>query len=237
MTKKDFELLQQGLPPVSDEVLECLTIHNYDFLALDEVETLQFAKEEEILGAFKNYLENGRIVVGNYKGMSDCGLMLLGNIKLDRHLRPKNSDYFLNLPSFFHSSALIDRIHGFIEGWELFRFNEDLKVKGIALNTEYFSEILHLLRTSSHYSDIIDQCLDIPSSADTSDTKAVKKMCCAYLKLLYPHVQNPNDIPKSEFVSYILNPAMQKRAIIRKQLSEIDQEFLPDMPDIKNLDS
>jgi ATP-dependent Lon protease len=70
--------------------------------------------------------------------MSDCGLMLLGNIKLDRHLRPKNSDYFLNLPSFFHSSALIDRIHGFIEGWELFRFNEDLKVKGIALNTEYF---------------------------------------------------------------------------------------------------
>lgn len=209
------------------------TIHNYDFLALDEVETLQFAREEEILGAFKNYLENGRIVVGNYKGLSDCGLMLLGNITLDKRLRPKNRDYFLNLPSFFHSSALIDRIHGFIEGWELYRFNEDLKVKGMALNTEYFSEILHLLRTQTHFAEIIDQCLSIPLSADTRDTKAVKKMCCAYLKLLYPHAQNPQDIPPQEFIDYILQPALQKRAIIRQQLSEIDQEYSAQMPDIR----
>ncbi len=208
-------------------------IHNYDFLALDEVETLQFAKEEEILGAFKNYLENGRIVVGNYTGLSDCGLMLLGNIKLDRHLRPRNRNYFLNLPPFFHSSALVDRIHGFIEGWELFRFNENLKVKGMALNTEYLSEIMHRLRRSPRYSEIIDECLTIPHSADTRDTKAIKKMCTAYLKLLYPHIQSPKDISREEFIKFILNPAIQKRAIIRQQLAELDQEYSADLPEIK----
>lgn len=64
-------------------------IHHYDLLALDEIETLQFSREEDILGAFKNYLENGKIVVGNYQGISDCGLMLLGNIALNRAMQPK----------------------------------------------------------------------------------------------------------------------------------------------------
>jgi len=208
-------------------------IHNYDFLALDEIETLKFAQEEELLGAFKNYLENGRIVIDKYKGVSDCGLMLLGNIKLDKSMKPKNRDYFLNLPSFFHASALIDRIHGFIEGWHLYRFNEDLKVKGYALNSEYFSEILHILRTSSYHSAIIDQCLELPNSADTRDTKAVKKICTAYLKLLYPHAKEVSDIPHNEFVSFVFEPSMAKRSIIRQQLSEIDQEYSPLMPDIR----
>lgn len=208
-------------------------IQNYDFLALDEIETLKFASEEEILGAFKNYLENGRIIIDKYKGTSTCGLMLLGNIKLDRNLKPKSRDYFLNLPDFFHSSALIDRIHGFVEGWDLFRFNEDMKVKGMALNSEFFSEIMHLLRTSPYHSNIIDECLELPSSADTRDTKAVKKICSGYLKLLYPHAQSCNDIPREEFVKYVFEPAMGKRAIIRQQLSEIDSEYSPNMPDIK----
>ncbi len=208
-------------------------IHNYDFLALDEIETLKFAQEEELLGAFKNYLENGRIVIDKFKGVSDCGLMLLGNIRLDKSLRPKNRDYFLNLPSFFHSSALIDRIHGFIEGWHLFRFNEDLKVKGYALNSEFFSEVLHLLRTSSYHSNIVDQILELPTSADTRDTKAVKKMCTAYLKLLYPHAKEIGDIPRNEFISFVFEPSMAKRAIVRQQLSEIDSEYSSVMPDIQ----
>ncbi len=208
-------------------------IHNYDFLALDEVETLSFSNEEEILGAFKNYLENGKIVVGNYSSISDCGLIMLGNIKLDRRLKPRHRNFFLGLPPYFHSSAFIDRIHGFIEGWEMFRFNENLKMVGIALNTEYFSEILHQLRKDNTGSYIVSSYLEIPHSADTRDVKAVKKLCNAYLKLLYPHAKNRMDIPKDDFIKYILNPALEKRAVIRQQLSELDPEYSPDMPDIK----
>lgn len=208
-------------------------IHHYDFLVLDEIETLGFSNEEETLGAFKNYLENGKIVVANYTGRSDCGLMMLGNIRLDKRMRPRNKNFFIGLPQFFQSSAFVDRIHGFIEGWDLFRFNENMKMKGISLNTEYFSEMLHLMRHEHQYTAIVDEMLEIPKSADTRDTKAVKKLCSAYLKLIFPHVTKPDDISAIEFDQYVLKPAMQKRAVIRQQLSELDLEYSPEMPEIK----
>jgi len=210
-------------------------IHHYDFLCLDESETMKFSHEEEMLGAFKNYLENGKIVVGGYTGRSDCGLMILGNIKLDRRHKPLNPNYFSGLPQFFHSSAFIDRIHGFIEGWEIFRFNENLKVKGFTLNTEYLSEIMHLLRGESIYSAIVDDLLIIPYGADTRDVKAVKKLCAAYMKLLFPHARVASDVPRNEFVEFVLNPALHRRGVIRFQLAEMDLEYGPDMPDIRVL--
>ncbi|MFA7542853.1 MAG: BREX system Lon protease-like protein BrxL [Candidatus Cloacimonadaceae bacterium] len=211
-------------------------IHHYDFLALDEIETLQFAQEEDLLGAFKNYLENGKIVVGNYQSISDCGLMLLGNIALTKALQPRHRLFFKDLPSFFQSSALIDRIHGFIPGWQLFRFTEDLKLTGYALNSEYFAEILHHLRFDTTYAEIIKARLDIPKTADTRDTKAVIKLATAYLKLLYPHALKPEDVPKTEFEQFILQPAMNARGIIRRQLAEMDSEYSPFMPEIKSRD-
>ncbi len=207
-------------------------IHHYDFIALDEIETLSFSREEEILGAFKNYLENGKIAVGNYSSRSDCGLMMLGNIKLDHRLRPRYRNFLTGLPDFFHSSAFVDRIHGFIEGWHIFRFNEDLKIKGLALNSEYYSEIMHCLRKDQIYYQIVEEMLTIPSSADTRDTKAVKKMCSAYLKIIFPHVERSKDISVNDFREFVLNPALQKRAIIRQQLAELDSEYSPEMPDI-----
>lgn len=207
-------------------------IHHYDFLALDEVETLQFAKEEDILGAFKNYLENGKIVVGNYQNISDCGLMLLGNIPLNSRFQPKDRLFFAHLPAFLRSSALIDRIHGFIPGWNLFRFTEDLKLRGLALNSEYFSEIMHLLRFETSFYDIVKEALVIPPNADTRDTKAVQKLCSAYLKLLYPHVIDITEIPREEFSELVLKPALRSRGIIRRQLAEMDSEFNPQMPEI-----
>ncbi|MDD2228408.1 MAG: BREX system Lon protease-like protein BrxL [Candidatus Cloacimonetes bacterium] len=208
-------------------------IHNYDFLALDEVETIQFSNDEDILGAFKNYLENGKIVVGQYKNVSDCGLMLLGNISLNRQLQPRHEDFFAHLPKFFHSSALVDRIHGFIPGWILFRFTEDLKLRGYALNTEYFSEIMHLLRCQTESGQIVQEALQIPQNADTRDTKAVIKLCTAYMKLLFPHVRSLEEIAPETFKDYILTPALRSRGIIRQQLATMDAEFSPEMPDIK----
>jgi ATP-dependent Lon protease len=59
-------------------------ITHYDFVALDEIETIKFSDENELQGALKNYLEFGNFSVANYKGVSSAGFMLLGNIPLSR---------------------------------------------------------------------------------------------------------------------------------------------------------
>lgn len=208
-------------------------IEKYDFVTLDEIETIKFSDENELQGALKNYLESGKFTIADYNGVSSAGMMLLGNIKLTSDKKPVHHDYFKMLPQFFHSSALMDRFHGFIEGWNLVRINEDLILKGYALNVEYFSEILHILRNDSNYSKIVGDLISIPKGADTRDKKAIVKLSTAYLKLLFPHINNSDQIDRDEFYNYCLKPAIDKRQIIRKQLSIMDPEYKDVLPDIR----
>lgn len=207
-------------------------IPSYEFVSLDEVKTISFDNPEEIQGALKNYMEQGSFTVGKSKLTSLAGMILLGNIDLDMNRRPINNHYFEELPEAFQDHALIDRFHGFIEGWYLPRISEDLKLNGYSLNVEYFSEILSYSRNLSFYSAIVKELLDIPKNADTRDTNAIIKMCSGYLKLLYPHVRTAEDISPREFKMMCFDPAFEKRKIIRQQLAAIDREFTDKMPDI-----
>lgn len=207
-------------------------IPSYEFVSLDEVKTISFDNPEEIQGALKNYMEQGSFTVGKSKLTSLAGMILLGNIDLDASKRPINNHYFEELPEAFQDHALIDRFHGFIEGWYLPRISEDMKLNGYSLNVEYFSEILSHCRNLSFYSAIVKEILDIPKNADTRDTNAVIKMCSAYLKLLYPNVRTASDINPKEFKMMCFDPAFAKRRIIRQQLAAIDREFTDKMPDI-----
>jgi len=208
-------------------------ITRYDFVTLDEIENIKFTDVNELRGALKNYLESGYFSIGNYRGVSSSGFMLLGNIPLSKDKRPVNKKYFANLPNFFQDSALLDRFHGFIEGWKLPRMREDLKLRGYALNVEYFSEVLHNLRKIPDFNGIVGSILDMPKNADTRDTKAILRICTAYLKLLFPHVSEERDIDKKDFETYCLKPAINMRRIIKEQISLIDSEFSNTLPDIK----
>ncbi|MFO7881758.1 MAG: BREX system Lon protease-like protein BrxL [Kosmotogaceae bacterium] len=207
-------------------------IMRYDFIAMDEAQTIKFSSPHEVAAGLKTYLESGKFTVANYSDSSHASFILLGNIKLDQHKNPTTNKYFSHLPGIFNESALLDRFHGFIEGWKLPRIREDLIVKGYALNVEYFSEILHSLRTESKYRIFIDELLDVPRNADTRDTKAIKRISTGYLKLLFPHVNSANDIPVRHFELYCLRPALRMRGIIRNQIHYIDEEYNPEIPNI-----
>ncbi|MGI6684592.1 MAG: BREX system Lon protease-like protein BrxL [Bacillota bacterium] len=212
-------------------------IPSYEFVSMDEVKTILFENKEELQGALKNYLESGTFTVGKSKQTSSAGLILLGNIELDQNRKPVHKRYFDELPDVFHDTALLDRFHGFIEGWYLPRITEDLKLSGYTLNVEYFSELLSYLRTESKYSMTVTEWLSIPRNADTRDTTAIIRMASAYMKLLFPHVAKKDDITMEEFKTYCFDPAFEKRRIIRQQLSIMDMEYHDVMPDIRIRDN
>ena len=103
--------------------------------------------------------------------------------------------------------------------------NDDLKVSGWALNSEYFCSILHELRGDMTYRAVVDDLIDVPDGADTRDTEAVKRIATAYLKLLFPHVQNSSDITAYDFKRYCLDRARKMRDTIRYQLGLLDVEY------------
>jgi len=205
----------------------------YDFVTMDEIQTITFSDAAEIQAALKSYLEFGYTTVANVKLESQAGLIIMGNISLSKDKKPIHLKYFSELPETFKESALLDRFHGFIEGWKLPRISEDLKINGWTLNVEYFSEILHQLREKSIFSSIVNDLISVPAKADTRDTTAVKRLTTAYLKLLFPHINSSSDINIEEFKNYCLYPAIEKRQIIRSQIHLIDEEFSEEMPDLK----
>lgn len=207
----------------------------YDMVAFDEIQTITFSDNSEMQSFLKNYLEYGRATIDNYEFMSECGLMLLGNILLTDNNEPISHNYFETLPEVFRESALLDRFHGMIEGWLLPRVNIDMALHDWTLNVEFFSEVLHQLRTESVYSHIVDDLVEIPNGADMRHTKAIKRTATAYLKLLFPHVTSADQIDKNEFNSLCLQPAIRRRDIVRQQCSNIDAEksFSKPMPNYK----
>jgi len=194
-----------------------------DFIVLDEVQSISFADADEIRSAFYGYMENGVFTVGNHEGVADAGIILCGNI--DQEQMNVNKPMFEKLSVVFKNATFLDRIHGFIIGWNIPRMNDNLKINGWALNSEYFCSILHELRDDSTYRAIVDTLVVVPDKADTRDTEAVKRVATAWLKLLFPHAKTVNDLDISDFERYCLRPAVEMRGIIKKQQGFLDSEF------------
>lgn len=194
-----------------------------DYVAIDEVKLVQFSDVNEMRSIMQGYMEYGQFNVGGYEIKSDAGVIFLGNIAQDN--MDEYGNMFSELPPLFRESALVDRIHGFLKGWDVPRMNDDLKLSGWALNSEYFCSILHELRDDVGYRAIVDWVVEVPERADTRDTEAVKRIATAYLKLLFPNVRSVRDLDPLEFMRYCLRPATRMRKIIKRQLGILDPEF------------
>ncbi len=196
----------------------------FDYVGFDEVQSITFEQPGQIQQALKHYMEFGEIKGFDAQMATEAGVIVLGNIEAERF--DINTNMVENISEVFGESATLDRFHGFIPGWEIPRLNQDLIAKGWAINTEYFAEVLHALRDDLSYAALVDSCLDIPPKADKRDMTAIKRLCTAFVKLLYPNAKHKEDIPPEEFVEYCLNPAKEMRAVIKKQLCIIDpKEF------------
>ena len=207
-------------------------IKNHDFTAFDEIQTITFQEPAEIQAALKSYLESGKTTIDNQEFSSECGLMLMGNIPLNADKLPISNRYFDNLPQNFCESALLDRFHCFIEGWKLPRINTSMIFNGWTINVEYFSEIMHSMRTQNIYNQIYDELVEIAPNTDMRDSKAVKRIATAYMKLLFPHWRTVEDVNKQEFEIFCLNPAIYRRGIVKQQCHYIDPEFKMQMSGI-----
>ena len=206
---------------------------NHDDTAFDEIQTIVFQEPAEIQAALKAYLEAGKTTIDNKEITSECGLMLMGNIPLDQNKKPINYRYFDSLPNSFRESALLDRFHCFIEGWYLPRISKNMIYKGWTINVEYFSEVMHALRTENVYGMLFDQLVEYEANADMRDFKAVKRIATAAMKLFFPHWKTVADVDLRDFDTYCLQPAIYRRGIIKTQCHHIDPEFKTQMPQIR----
>lgn len=208
----------------------------FDYVGFDESQSIKFDQPSQIQAALKEYMEFGEIKGFDAQIAANAGIIVLGNINAEKFNTSVNMVSEIN--PIFQESATLDRFHGFIPGWEIPRMNQALIADGWAINTEYFAEVLHGLREEPQYSVVVEESIIAPPRADKRDLTAIKRICTAFVKLLYPHAAHKADIPKEEFLKYCLEPAMEMRQIIRTQLCIVDpKEYdLPGKRDVPHIE-
>lgn len=199
-------------------------IPRYDVVVVDEIQKIHTDTAGEAMAALKMYLESGRYrrATGNM-GTAEAGFAMLGNVTLGPGNLPlyESDGIFKELPPALQESAFIDRLHGLIEGWFMPRISRKTPSKTLGFKGDFFSEVLHELRTDLIYADYVSQSLHLPQCDDMRDTKAIARLTEGYLKLLFPDLK----VSEADFIAFCVNPAVRMRQQIRDELSRIDQEY------------
>ncbi|MGC9358655.1 MAG: BREX system Lon protease-like protein BrxL, partial [Anaerolineae bacterium] len=168
-------------------------------------------------------MESGRYSRGNTTGTAEAGFVMLGNIPLDENRRPLHQDEGLlhQISNFMQQTAFVDRIHGLLAGWEMERITTDTPSRSLGFKGDFFSEILHVLRTQMAYGEYVSEHLNLRNCDDLRDLKAIARLTTGYLKLLFPDIS----LTPGQFRDYCVRPAVALRQRVRNELHRMDPEY------------
>lgn len=198
-------------------------ISKYDLVVLDEIQSIQGDNTGELIAGLKVYLESGKFSRGNTEATAEAGFVMLGNITLDENRQPVYQDegIFKEIPNFLQETAFIDRIHGIIPGWDMPRISAETPSKTLGFKGDFFSEVLHNLRSEVAFTDYVNLNMHLVGCKDLRDKKAITRLASAYLKILFPDLI----LTQEEFVEFCVKPAVELRQRVRDELHKMDKEY------------
>ena len=198
-------------------------VTRYDAVVLDEAQSIQGDAKGELIAGLKVYLESGKFSRGNTEAVAESGFVMLANITLDENHVPVHlgEGLFREIPNFLQETAFVDRLHGIIPGWYMPRVSKDTPSVTLGFKGDFFSEILHNLRSEPQYTDYVNMNMQLLNCNDMRDRKAITRLASAYLKLIFPDLK----VEQSEFNEYCVKPAVALRQRVRDELHKMDSEY------------
>lgn len=191
----------------------------WDVVAFDEFAGREKTANKALVDIMKNYMANKSFSRGVNPMGAEASFSFVGNTDHNVPFMLKNSDLFEALPSQFHDSAFIDRLHAYLPGWEIDVIRGEMFTKGYGFIVDYLAEILRHLR-SEDFSNRPDQYFKVSEKISTRDRDAIYKTMSGLLKLIFP------DGSQTEAeVEELLRLAMESRKRVKDQLARIDSTY------------
>ena len=191
----------------------------WDVVAFDEFAGREKTANKALVDIMKNYMANKSFSRGVNPMGAEASFSFVGNTDHNVPFMLKNSDLFEALPSQFHDSAFIDRLHAYLPGWEIDVIRGEMFTNGYGFIVDYLAEILRHLR-SEDFSNRPDQFFKVSQKISTRDRDAIYKTMSGLLKLIFP------DGSQTEAeVEELLRLAMESRKRVKDQLARIDSTY------------
>jgi ATP-dependent Lon protease len=153
-------------------------------VVFDEVAATTFP-ERETVATLKDYMESGQYSRGTRVVASDASLVLSGNLDVaGDEPQPTYTHLFEELPAALIDPAFLDRLHGYLPGWEIPKLSGVGLAQGVGFVTDYFGEMLVKLRDEDFH--CLVRRVVLAKDMTRRDQVAVERLAAGLLKLLFP---------------------------------------------------
>lgn len=189
----------------------------YDVVCFDEVSGISFDQKDGV-NIMKGYMESGEFSRGKESIRADGSIVLVGNFDVDVENQQRIGHLFGPLPpEMRNDTAFMDRIHGFLPGWDVPKINKDLVTNHFGLVSDFLSECWTQLRNQSRVSELQNRVF-FGGALSGRDTNAVNKTVSGLLKLLHP---SADDTVAEEDLEWAVRIAMEVRRRVKEQQKRV----------------
>lgn len=189
----------------------------YDVVCFDEVSGVSFDQKDGV-NIMKGYMESGEFSRGKESIRADGSIVLVGNFDVDVEHQQRIGHLLGPLPPEMRDdTAFMDRIHGFLPGWDVPKMSPVLFTEHFGMVSDFLSECFTQLRNESRVSAMQGRVF-LGGALSGRDINAVNKTVSGLLKLLYPDGESG---VADEDLEWAVRLALEVRRRVKEQQKRI----------------
>jgi len=189
----------------------------YDVVCFDEVSGVSFDQKDGV-NIMKGYMESGEFSRGKESIRGFGGIVMVGNFEVDVQHQQRIGHLLGPMPSEMRNdTALMDRIHCYLPGWDVPKIAEPLKTNHFGLVSDFLSECWSRLRSHSRAAALQGR-LTFGGALSGRDQNAAMKTVSGLLKLIHPC---PDEQISDDDLEWTVRLALECRRRVKEQQKRI----------------
>ena len=192
-------------------------VTQYDVVCFDEVSGVSFDQKDGV-NIMKGYMESGEFSRGRESIRADGGVVMVGNFDVDVTHQQRVGHLFGPMPPEMRDdTALMDRIHAYLPGWDVPKLHAGLFTDHFGLVSDFLAECWHQLRFQGRWNKVAHR-VRLGGALSGRDTTAVQRTVSGLLKLVSPDQNAEIDDADLEWAMRL---ALEVRRRVKEQQKRI----------------
>jgi ATP-dependent Lon protease len=189
----------------------------YDVVCFDEVSGVSFDQKDGV-NIMKGYMESGEFSRGKESIRAYGSMVMVGNFDVDVQHQQRVGHLFGPMPpEMRNDTALMDRIHCYLPGWDVPKISESIKTDHFGLVSDFLSECWSRLRGQGRAA-ILQGRMTYGGALSGRDQNAVNKTVSGLMKLIHP---SPEVVVTDDDLEWAVRLAMECRRRVKEQQKRI----------------
>ncbi len=191
----------------------------WDVVAYDEFAGRTKRADRGLVDIMKNYMANKTFSRGTEVYGATASMVFVGNTDHAVPYMLKHSDLFEALPKDYYDTAFLDRLHGYLPGWEIQKLRNEMFTSNFGFIVDYLTEVFKDLRKEDRGQEY-SRFFELSDTITTRDKTSITKTLSGLLKVIYPDGEYTE-----EDAIELLEFAIENRKRVKDQLRKMDETF------------